>query len=134
MFLLDEKSLATLGEVSLTASNLLRRLNQARRLVPLLHEVVAEECVLLHAKEAGLTVTDAELQKAAGYFRHRHGLTQLQPRNSGSPANISPSKNSRQGSNANCRSRSSRTTYSQPMGRHTFATTSPPSPASDSGE
>jgi parvulin-like peptidyl-prolyl isomerase len=71
----NTNSLASLGEVSISVSDLLRRLHQSRRLVPLLREIVAEECLLLRAKEAGLSVVDAELQQAANHFRHRHGLT-----------------------------------------------------------
>src|SRR5262249_29928598 len=64
---------ATLGGVS--AHDLLRWLHQRRRLLPLLREAAAEQFLLREVRAAGLTVFDAELQKAADRFRYRHGLT-----------------------------------------------------------
>jgi parvulin-like peptidyl-prolyl isomerase len=65
----------TLAGVSLSPHDLLVRLHRQRRLVPLLREAVAEEFLLLQVKQAGLTVSDEDLQQAADRFRHRHGLT-----------------------------------------------------------
>src|ERR1043166_5601180 len=64
-----------LDNVSLTPTDVMRRLHQRRRLVPLLREAVVEALLLLQAKEAGLAVAPAALQQAADRFRHRHGLT-----------------------------------------------------------
>jgi parvulin-like peptidyl-prolyl isomerase len=74
MISLDTKTAATLDGVSLSPHDLLVRLHQRRRLVPLLREAVVEQVLLLQARQAGLSVSDADLQQAADRFRHRLGL------------------------------------------------------------
>src|SRR5262245_45131889 len=62
------------GEISLSLSNVLLRLHQRGRLVPLLRETVVEHLLLHQAERAGLAVSVVELQQAADAFRRRHGL------------------------------------------------------------
>jgi parvulin-like peptidyl-prolyl isomerase len=67
--------IATAGGVSLLLGDLLRSLHRRGRLRSLALEALAEQITLHAAAEAGLSVSDAELQKAADRFRYRHGLT-----------------------------------------------------------
>jgi parvulin-like peptidyl-prolyl isomerase len=75
----DTQAVVTLGDVSLSAHDLCRRLHQRRRLVPLLRKAVVEEFLLFQAKQAGLSVSNEELQQAADRFRQRHGLSGAEP-------------------------------------------------------
>ena len=68
-------ALVSLHGVSLSPHDLLVRLHQRGRLLPLLRETVVEEFLVRQGKQAGLAVSDEELQQAADRFRHRHGLT-----------------------------------------------------------
>src|SRR5207253_8276505 len=67
--------LASAGGVSLSLGNLLRSLHRRCRLRSLVLGALGEQLTLAAAREAGLFVTDAELQHAADGFRQRHGLT-----------------------------------------------------------
>lgn len=58
-----------------STADLLRTLHRRGRLLPLLNEALAEQLCVSAARDAGLVVTDDELQQAANDFRHRRGLT-----------------------------------------------------------
>jgi parvulin-like peptidyl-prolyl isomerase len=64
----------TLGDVSLTPTDFLRRLHRRGRLLPLLREAAVEQFLLDEAARLGLAVTAQELQAAADDFRRRRGL------------------------------------------------------------
>src|SRR3954447_5398022 len=67
--------LASLPETQLTLGGLLRRLHVRGQLAPLVREALAAQVVQQQARQAGLSVTDEELQTAADGCRRRHGLT-----------------------------------------------------------
>jgi hypothetical protein len=67
--------LASLAGTRLTVAGLLGWLHTQGRLEPLVREALAARFVQEEAREAGLSVTDEELQSAADGFRRRHGLT-----------------------------------------------------------
>jgi parvulin-like peptidyl-prolyl isomerase len=60
--------------VLLKPTDLLHRIHQRGRLLPLLREAAAEEVCVRAARDAGLSVPDDELQRAADDFRQRRGL------------------------------------------------------------
>jgi parvulin-like peptidyl-prolyl isomerase len=62
------------GGLSLSLRDWLLSLKRRGRLLPLLRQGAVDHLVARRAAEAGLTVTDAELQAAADAFRRRHGL------------------------------------------------------------
>src|SRR5947207_12427061 len=64
----------TVADTPLPLRDVLLRLHQRGGLLPLLRQAAAEELALRHAAQAGLSVSDAELQQAADRFRQRHGL------------------------------------------------------------
>jgi parvulin-like peptidyl-prolyl isomerase len=66
---------ASLNGVSLSLEDWLAHLKRRGRLQPLLREAMLDLLVARQATEAGLTLTDAELQAAADAFRRLHGLT-----------------------------------------------------------
>lgn len=61
------------SQVSL--GGLLQRLRVQGRLRSLVFEALTEQMVQDQARQAGLSVTRAEIQSAADAFRHRHGLS-----------------------------------------------------------
>src|SRR5262245_61643507 len=67
--------IASLAETRLTLGGLLRWLHLQGRLGPLVREALAAQLVGEQARQAGLAVTDEELQAAADDCRRRHGLT-----------------------------------------------------------
>src|SRR5262245_58731812 len=67
--------IASAAGARLTAGQLLRKLQRQGRLRPLVLEALAEEVVQEHARQAGLSVSAAELQAAADVFRRGHGLS-----------------------------------------------------------
>ena len=68
-------AIVTLGEVALSVSDWLVYLKRGCRLLPLLREAVLDRLIVQRAMEAGLAVTDGDLQQAADRFRLRNGLT-----------------------------------------------------------
>jgi parvulin-like peptidyl-prolyl isomerase len=66
--------LARSGNVSVRLRDVFLALRRRRRLRPLALEVLAEQVILQAARDAGLSVTAAELQQAADRFRRRYGL------------------------------------------------------------
>jgi hypothetical protein len=66
--------LASVAGSRLTLGNLLGWLQTQGRLGPLVREALAAQLVQEQARQAGLSVTDAELQTAADACRRRHGL------------------------------------------------------------
>lgn len=62
------------GGLPLSLRDWLVYLKRRGRLLPLLREGSLDNLVARRAADAGLTVTDAELQVAADAFRRRHGL------------------------------------------------------------
>jgi parvulin-like peptidyl-prolyl isomerase len=73
--MIDSSRVVTAGEVSLSLGDWLANLKRRGRLVPLLREGMRDRLVVQRALEAGLSVSDAELQAVADAFRRRHGLT-----------------------------------------------------------
>jgi parvulin-like peptidyl-prolyl isomerase len=69
-----KQPVGTVAGAPLSLQEVLRSMHRGRRLLPLLKEAAAEQILLNHAAREGLTVSDAELQKAADHFRQRHGL------------------------------------------------------------
>jgi PPIC-type PPIASE domain len=67
--------LASGGGTRLTVGGLLRSLHLQGRLEPLVREALTAEVVQDHARRAGLTVTDEEMQAAADATRRRQGLS-----------------------------------------------------------
>lgn len=61
--------------LQLDAVALLTHLQADGQLSGVIDRVAAEEICVRGARAGGLTVSDAELQRAADDFRHRHGLT-----------------------------------------------------------
>lgn len=66
--------LALSATVNLAAVEFLCGLHRRARLLPLAREALAEKLVVEHARQAGLTVEETELQAAADAFRQRNGL------------------------------------------------------------
>jgi putative peptide maturation system protein len=62
------------GGLSLSLRDWLVYLKRRGQLLPLLRQGTVDHLVARRAAEAGLSVTDAELQAAADAFRRRHGL------------------------------------------------------------
>jgi parvulin-like peptidyl-prolyl isomerase len=65
----------SINRVSLSLRDWLTYLKRRGRLQPLLREAALDHLLAQQASEAGLAVTDAEVQAAADAFRHRHGLS-----------------------------------------------------------
>jgi hypothetical protein len=68
-------ALARLSDVTLSLPEFLQALRRQGRLAPLLRDALADKLLFETARQAGLTVTEAEFQQAADRFRYRHGLT-----------------------------------------------------------
>ena len=77
MFNLQSGTVSVNG-TAVTIADILRSLHLRRRLVPLLREVAAESLVLSGAGQAGLAVSDDDLQQAADSFRRRQGLVKAE--------------------------------------------------------
>lgn len=73
--------LANTCDISLTRSELLAALHRRGQLVPLLRQTLAEKISLSAARDAGLSVSSEELQRAADRFRQRNGLHQADATN-----------------------------------------------------
>jgi peptidyl-prolyl cis-trans isomerase C len=66
--------LATVGDCTLTSHELMASLHRQGQLLPIIHRALAEKFALAAAGDAGVIVSDAELQGAADDFRRRYGL------------------------------------------------------------
>lgn len=73
--------LASVGDCRLDQGELLAALHRRGQLVPLLRQTLAEKISLWAARDAGLSVSDEELQRAADHFRQRNGLHQADATN-----------------------------------------------------
>src|SRR5205823_2136088 len=72
---LDGVPVASTADASLSLDELLRHLTLCRSLRPLALEAMTDKLVRAAATQAGVTVSDDELQRVADVFRRRHGLT-----------------------------------------------------------
>src|SRR5262249_34180070 len=69
-----DSPLASAGDISVDVAELLASLRQRGQLADLLRQALAEKVAVAAARDAGLTVPDAELQAAADDFRRRNGM------------------------------------------------------------
>jgi hypothetical protein len=67
-------SIASVCGTQLSLGGFLRRLHAQGRLGPLVREALRDQFVVEQARQAGLTVSQEELQAEADDFRRRHGL------------------------------------------------------------
>jgi parvulin-like peptidyl-prolyl isomerase len=66
---------ATLGDISVTLTEVLNHAQRRGRLRPLIQAAALEEFLVQQANQAGLAVPPEELQRAADFVRRRQGLT-----------------------------------------------------------
>jgi parvulin-like peptidyl-prolyl isomerase len=73
--------LASMGNITLTVKDMLKALHRSRRLAGIIRPVFMEHFLVTKAKQAGIKVTQEEIQKMANDFRRSMNLTKAEDMN-----------------------------------------------------